>query len=480
MQALETSAKQFAVYHYSIGEPRTATAAVHQPPVRHGSLPLPYPPAPTYSGAGFVVRNGVCYDANADPALTPHDDERDKAARRGIRWAGFVLAIGIVLEVASSVWTFQKALSAGAFLDGVDCTLRASVVMQETCERLIAAEGSMFRIDTGTNATYNFFTFESDTYITVRVEGYENFSFANTENFLPCVDVDTTAAGNSSDLAGCNCDDNPNLPTNCWWFPAYNLPDDDIFYSSATVLDDASCLAVVLDVEIPNNDTDYTSFDVHPFNYGDVCRATTPSGTFALSVTGLVVALGSQLIEAVVGFKYMVDPRRPPDLMTAGTVFEALGVAAVAVVIVSLPGFFDDEFFGLEKTQRELVSAFTWVGAAAAIVGAFTEWSGSHPDRWGQRRPRLSVLGNALVWLGAAALEVVIAAFQTWRVTLSSGWGVLASELAGLVAVEVSGLLAMWLARVLWTRAREMLSPLLSDAGAALTRRKQAGRAGGQ
>lgn len=418
------------------------------------------------------MKNGVCYDANAAPAATSQDDERDKAARRGIRWAGFVLAIGIVLEVASTVWTFQKALSAGAFLDGVDCTARASVVMQETCEELSAAPMSGGFFNSEPNATY-FFIGESSTAIMVKIG--RNFSYAETENFLPCVDVDT-AAGNGNDLGRCNCDDKPNLPTPCWWFSAYNFPDN----SSIVALDDDPCVAVVVDVvEFPSNDNDYASFDVHTLNYGDVCRATTPSGTFALSVTGLVVALGSQLIETVVGFKYLVDPRRSPDLMTAGTVFEALGVAVVAVVIVSLPGFFDDEFFGLEKTQRDLVSAFTWVGATAAIVGAIAEWSGSHADRWGERRPRLGVLGNALVWLGAAALEVVIAAFQTWRVTLSSGWGLLANELAGLVAVEVSGLLAMWLARVLWTRAREMLSPLLSDAGAVLAQRKKLDRAGG-
>lgn len=54
--------------------------------------------------------------------------------------------------------------------------------------------------------------------------------------------------------------------------------------------------------------------------------------------------------------------------MTAVTVFEALGVVATAAVIVSLPGFFDDEFFGLEKTQRELETGLAWVAAATAIV----------------------------------------------------------------------------------------------------------------
>lgn len=82
------------------------------------------------------MRNGVCYDVNAAAAVPPRDEERDRAAHRGIRWSGLVLAIGIVLEVVSTVWTFQKALSAGSFLDGVDCSLYASLVMQETCDRL--------------------------------------------------------------------------------------------------------------------------------------------------------------------------------------------------------------------------------------------------------------------------------------------------------------------------------------------------------
>lgn len=85
------------------------------------------------------------------------------------------------------------------------------------------------------------------------------------------------------------------------------------------------------------------------------------------------------------------------------------------------------------------------------------EWSGELPDHWGERRPHLGALGNALVWRGAATLEAVIVAFQTWMVTLSPGRGMMANELAGLVAVEVLALLATWLARFLWTRSKEML-----------------------
>lgn len=38
----------------------------------------------------------------------------------------------------------SEALSAGAFLDGVDCNLRASLVVQETCDRLSTAPYYVF------------------------------------------------------------------------------------------------------------------------------------------------------------------------------------------------------------------------------------------------------------------------------------------------------------------------------------------------
>lgn len=73
------------------------------------TLSPPTTPA-TGSGAGFAVKNWICYDVNAAAAVPPRDDERCRVAHRGIRSAGIVLAIGIVLEVVSTLSSFQKAL----------------------------------------------------------------------------------------------------------------------------------------------------------------------------------------------------------------------------------------------------------------------------------------------------------------------------------------------------------------------------------
>lgn len=113
------------------------------------------------------------------------------------------------------------------------------------------------------------------------------------EYFLPCGDIDTPAR-NGNDLALCSCDEKSSLPTPCWWFPYFVYPDD-------------TCIALVVTAVEPYNasaDLRGADCDVYPFNDGNVCRPTSPSGTFELSVTGLVLALGSQLVEAVVGFKY--------------------------------------------------------------------------------------------------------------------------------------------------------------------------------
>lgn len=257
------------------------------------------------------------------------------------------------------------------------------------------------------------------------------------------------------------------MPTPCWWVPGVSKT-HDFCYAQPLV-----------GVETYDTTSSYPSYpseaelDMYFFNTDDFgCRPTAPSGTLELSVTSLVVALGSQLVEAVVGFKYLVNPRRPPTLMTVVTLFEALGVALIATVVIALPGFFDDEFFGLEKTQRDIVFSLTWAAAATAMFGAVIEWRAELPDRWGERHSQCGAVGNALVWLGAATLEVVVAAFQTWRVTLSPGWVLVVNELAGLVFVEVLALLSMWIARFLWIRSKQMLSPLLAD-GAIVFRRQR-------
>ena len=398
-----------------------------------------------------MVKGGVCYDINAAPASPPRDPGQNNAALRGIRWAGIVLVVGLVLEVASTLWTFQKSLAAGALYNGdLNCandgrlqTLHKSFLAQEACDEIPSVDKEPFLL------------YESS---------YDNIGPDIHVVFPPhgeCENITgDTPAGQDDFLTRCTCDRELTVVAPCRWYPVFDHGSD-------------MCYAYALSA---SNDS-YPNFDYAPHDWGVSntysCRPKVPSGTYQLSITSLIVALGSQLVEAVTGFKYLVSPRRSPALMTAVSAFEALGVSAVAAVIVALPGFFGDDFFGLERAQRDLVFWFTWASAAVAIVGAVVEWAAERPDRWGRRRPNLGVLGNALVWLGAATLEVVVAAFQTWRVTLSPGGAVFFNEMAGLVAMEVAALVSMWTARFLWTVSKEMLSPVLTGSSLHFARRKR-------
>ncbi|CAN0473699.1 unnamed protein product, partial [Hapterophycus canaliculatus] len=71
--------------------------------------------------------------------------------------------------------------------------------------------------------------------------------------------------------------------------------------------------------------------------------------------------------------------------------------------------------------------------------------------------PYLSALGNALLWLGVAALEILVVAYFVWQAAGDGdlrSWDILADEITGLLLVEALALLALWAARVLWTRAK--------------------------
>lgn len=405
------------------------------------------------TGAGYLVKDRVRYYIDATTAPSPFDPGQHEEALRGIRWAGIILAVGLVLELASTLWTFQKSLAAGALYVGdLDCSpdgrrqiLHKSFLTQETCSRV--------------NESVDIYMPRDDDYIGDWT--HLDFSF-------PC-NITDTSVGQDSFLARCSCDGEFTIVAPCVWYPAeadYRTDGDEdlgICFAQPMIFNDTLIASTSIDgVYLP-----------YDWGWGgDGCRPTTPPGTFQLSVTSLVVSVGSQLVEAILGFKYLMNPRRSPALMIGGAVFEALGVAAIAGVIIFLPGFFEDDFFGLERTQRELVFSLTWASAATAIVGAVAEYAAELPDYWGRGRPYLGVLGNALVWLGAATLEVVVAAFQTWRVTLSPGPAVFLNEIAGLVAMEVVALVSMWSARFLWVRSKEMLSPVLARASFPFARRK--------
>ncbi len=190
-------------------------------------------------------------------------------------------------------------------------------------------------------------------------------------------------------------------------------------------------------------------------------------GAATLAVAALVVALSGLVIEAAVGVKLRNDPSRSRGtaLVTGAAAFEALGAFGVAAVLASLPYFAGDgggDGGAAGGSYHSSAAAELWVmSAALASVGAGlmigVTWA-LLPDRSAARFPYCGAFGCALIWLGLAALEVLVASFLVWAAGTAEGdrglgraW---AAEIIGLAALEAAALVAMWAARLLWTRAR--------------------------
>jgi len=205
-------------------------------------------------------------------------------------------------------------------------------------------------------------------------------------------------------------------------------------------------------------------------------------GATALAVTALVVTLSGLVVQAAVGFAYLRSPSRSRStaLMTGAAAFEALGAFGVAAVLASLPNFAGNGGGGVngdaggEKGDGSAVgrsddsSAELWMlSAALASVGvgllAEVAWALLPSDPTDAARlPYLGAFGSAMIWLGLAALEILIASFLVWAAGAAEEdggpgrtWAALLAEdgeIIGLVVLEAVALGAMWAARLLWTR----------------------------
>ena len=200
-------------------------------------------------------------------------------------------------------------------------------------------------------------------------------------------------------------------------------------------------------------------------------------GTAGLAVTALAVALTGQAVEAAVGVACLKAPPRSGGgggaLLAGAATFQALGVVAVAAVLTwFLPGFTGDDDSSVDNDTTTADTNATqgtwpaWAAAAIAAAGALLEAIPAGFDPAAKKLPFLGAFGHALLWLGVAALEVLVALLLVreggegsaagQRETLA---GIVADgEVVGLMAVEAVAMLAVWAARGLWTRARLLLA----------------------
>ncbi|CAM9351994.1 unnamed protein product [Ectocarpus sp. 6 AP-2014] len=335
-------------------------------------------------------------------------------SRRGLIISGACLTAGIVLELIATLWAFRQAVEAGGLdgqatcdEDGILFMQQLSVVTQEVCSQRI--DSDLFLSETGLGGDY---------------DPCESTNSGDTSSFL--------------EVCRCSTDIVFDAPA-CSWVALQN--------SSGVVSNYAGCLARAVEVEFP--------YSFIPTIGRSECWPANPTGTAELTVTALVVALGSQLIELVVGFRYLKDPSRGTLLLAAASAAAACGVVTVASVLLSLPGF-----YAYRKGYPTEVATFwlVWAAAGGAAVGALAELLATEYFLTKGRLPYLGAFGNGLVWLGSAAMEVIVASFLVWEGERVTTWELLRDGVIGLVTVEFGGLLAMWAARFLWTRAKLLLA----------------------
>lgn len=368
--------------------------------------------------------------ASEDPLPPPLDGDggdAEKMARGRTRHARLILAVGIFLEACATLWAFQQVVAAGAFDGDVDCSssgglqrLHLSPLVVDACDGPLDADYFYNLTDTSDGLSYPSF--------------WQAFDVCDTLTDVP--------TGEHSFEESCTCQSEDfEMSDMCSWV-ALSSPSDGYCFAQSVLLSISE-----------NGGT-----DIWADNYFQRCWDSNPSGTEELAIAALVVALCVQLLEAFVGFKYWKDTAKGTTPTLAVSVLEALGVIAVASVLLSLPGLYAVS----DDTSRRIPGFVwsAWTTVTIAVVGALVEIAAGCSDRALARLPYLGAVGNACIWFGAALLEVVVTLYLLYVGAGITGDAELAREGAVLFVLEILGLVAMWVARGLWTRAKLLRSSM--------------------
>lgn len=373
---------------------------------------------------GFEVDSPLPqYIGDDNPGLTA----RSQTTRR----SRMFLALGVAFEVFATCWAFQTAVAAGALYRFRDCSYDGRLARLYVTSRIVKycdgpVDADMF---------YNFVDKERRRHNASYLDG-----------FAACDYLTDVPTGDNIFDERCSYTDDTFGSEPCSW----------VTLSSSS---DRFCFAQGM----LTNSSDGTVTSVFDDHSAYSCLPTHPFGTVELTITAFVVALISELLEAFVGFKYWKDTATETAPTLAASVFEALGVVAVSAVLISNP-----EVFVLPQASGDLALAWFWSAwtiGALVIVGALAEVVAGCSDRAAGRLPYLGAVGNALIWLGAALLEVLVTVYLLWASTGTVDVATVAREVFGLFVLELLGLVFMWIARGLWTRSKLLRSSVKSLGG---------------
>lgn len=366
-----------------------------------------------------------------DASLPLYDQtgDLDEMARCRTERARVFHVIGLALELSSTLWAFEQAVSAGALIVA-DCSFQSRLSQQYISSRAVGnCDGPVdsSRVLNSTSAM-NFFQFG------VSLENPEIEEYALKEH-VGCHDLTANPTAEDRFERRCECCffyEESDYPA-CSWIPL-SSPSNGICYAQGVL----------------TNTSDGTMMAFSDFS-AQKCWPKHPPGTAMLTITALVVALSSQLVEAFVGCKYWRNTKSENAPILAAAVFQALGVLVVSSVLLALPGFFNASEYVSERIPTFYV--LTWTTVTLVVVGALAETTAVCSDRAFRRVPYIGGVGNGLVWLGSALLEMVITTYLLWTGTGVRDVTSLVVEAAGLFTLELLGLIVMWIARSLWLSA---------------------------
>jgi len=290
---------------------------------------------------------------------------------------------------------------------------------------------------------------------------------ATVNTFTSC----TGALDNPIEQQLCSCTFFDKVTDECYWTSASSTREEIA----------GLCLAVPVKVATEEDKEEWgTTYDLvldsSELEYQKDCTPLNPPGFGDIVIALVVVSLAVALLEAYVGYRRWKDPLSVRGLAVVAAAAEGSGILSIWFLLrFSRSGIQKDE---VTEDQYWILGVFMFVVFGATFAGTLAEvayyYTGAARDRF----PLLGAVGNALIWLGAAFIEVLVTAYVVWRVRFrevynpttedlsqaaedelnQQTWPVLMTAAAGLIVLEALALLVMWIARALFAGAKGTLS----------------------
>ncbi|CAM9349673.1 unnamed protein product [Ectocarpus sp. 6 AP-2014] len=376
--------------------------------------------------------------------------ERNQSSRTSVSWWirqhrcwAACFSVGLLVEIATTLWTVTQAMSLGVFEEAHCGPLPFFWLLNERippqCEQL--------------DASKVFFEHH---------DGDKRRSGGITLQYVGC-----------SSLLGPTYTKQMRL---CDW-PWTNQSSGCAWTTARPVVESLGAFCVAMPVvelsaadQARHNTTQEWTLQTLPRENGITVH---PPKSGKVTTALLVVGLGIELVEATVGYTYFRDPFKDPDLMAAGSALEAAGILTFHVWLMTSGSYWFQWETELSIRRELFVGMVVKAAVMSTCLGALIVAIFHCSRAAAHRLPYLGTVGDALIWLGGGLTEVLVSLYLSWRLDLSqlcsndrfSTWGNLfdyvwndvSSEIIQLLFFEVLALAALSTSRALFTKAKTAL-----------------------